>query len=123
MLALTLRNPWASAVFTLGKDVENRTWVTSHRGLVAIHAGRSLDLHAAPWVIDAVRDTMIYGAVVGVVELVDIVVDSTSKWALLGYHHWLISSARALDEPVPCSGRQGLFYLPDAVLAQVERQL
>jgi hypothetical protein len=98
-------------------------WATSYRGPIAIHAGRSLDLHAAPWVIDSVRESMIYGAVVGVVDLVDIIANSTSKWALQGFHHWVISSPRRLIQPVPLSGRQGLFRLPENVCEEIQRQM
>lgn len=39
MRALTIRQPWAWAIARGGKDVENRTWRTTYRGLIAIHAG------------------------------------------------------------------------------------
>lgn len=44
MLALTLIQPWATAIMTLGKDVENRPWAPSPKqlpigGRFAIHAG------------------------------------------------------------------------------------
>jgi hypothetical protein len=39
MKALTLRQPWAFCITHGTKRVENRTWGTSHRGLLAIHAG------------------------------------------------------------------------------------
>lgn len=37
--ALTIRQPWAHAIFHLGKDVENRSWRTRYRGPLLIHAG------------------------------------------------------------------------------------
>jgi len=36
--ALTIRQPWAFAILNLGKDVENRSWRTRHRGPLLIHA-------------------------------------------------------------------------------------
>ena len=39
MKALTIRQPWAWAIIFDGKDVENRSWNTSYRGDLAIHAG------------------------------------------------------------------------------------
>lgn len=38
MKALTIRQPWAWAIFTQGKDIENRDWTTRLRGRVAIDA-------------------------------------------------------------------------------------
>jgi hypothetical protein len=37
--ALTVRQPWAWAIIHGGKDVENRSRGTSHRGQIYIHAG------------------------------------------------------------------------------------
>ncbi len=39
MKALSVRQPFAWAIVHGGKDVENRSWATSYRGPVLIHAG------------------------------------------------------------------------------------
>jgi hypothetical protein len=40
--AISIRQPWATAVFLLGKDVENRNhWVYRYRGPIVIHASRA----------------------------------------------------------------------------------
>ena len=39
MRAITVQQPWASAIATGAKTVENRSWWTSYRGPLAIHAG------------------------------------------------------------------------------------
>jgi hypothetical protein len=36
--ALTVREPWATAIIHLGKSIENRSWPTNHRGRIWIHA-------------------------------------------------------------------------------------
>ena len=38
MKALTLTQPWATLVAIGAKTIETRSWRTSHRGLIAIHA-------------------------------------------------------------------------------------
>lgn len=43
MKALTIKQPWAWAIAHGQKNVENRTWATSYRGLLAIHAGAAWD--------------------------------------------------------------------------------
>ena len=43
MKALTVRQPWAHAIIHSGKTVENRTRPTKHRGLLAIHAAKTID--------------------------------------------------------------------------------
>lgn len=37
MKALTVQQPWATAIFR-GKDIENRTQLWTYRGPLAIHA-------------------------------------------------------------------------------------
>src|ERR1700674_1154257 len=42
MLALSLREPWLTAVLDLGKRVENRRWNTSFRGRFLLHAAKAM---------------------------------------------------------------------------------
>jgi hypothetical protein len=42
MKALTLHQPWASAIAEGIKAVETRSWATSYRGPLAIHAGKRM---------------------------------------------------------------------------------
>lgn len=42
MKAITLTQPWAALVATGEKAVETRSWSTSYRGDIAIHAGKGL---------------------------------------------------------------------------------
>ncbi len=41
--AISVRQPWAEAIIRGGKNVENRSWMTKYRGLIAIHAGMATD--------------------------------------------------------------------------------
>jgi hypothetical protein len=103
---LTIRQPWAEWIITGEKDVENRTWSTSHRRPLGIHAGRSvvalreMGLDPADFVLEAL---------VGVVELVDVVHDHPSRWALEDCWHWLVRRPQRLPEPMPLRGALGLF--------------
>jgi len=53
MKAITIQQPWAEMIARGLKRVENRTWRTSHRGPLAIHAGKSMATldreNAAEW--------------------------------------------------------------------------
>lgn len=124
MQALTVCQPYAHLICTpeeeLGqpqKRVENRTWFTPHRGLLAIHAGKSLQ-----WLEpgDAERyPEMAYGAVVGVAELVTCVrlggrLPSDLSWVAQHPHSegpwlWVLRDAQRLQKPWPCRGAQGLW--------------
>lgn len=43
LMCLTVQQPWAWAIAERFKPVENRTWRTSHRGLLAIHSAKTAD--------------------------------------------------------------------------------
>lgn len=130
MKAITVQQPWAWCIAAGHKKVENRSWVTSYRGPLAIHAGRTLDTPN----IDLVKNMLVElgvvptlatpvpqqhlaatGAVVAVVDLTGICTDSArcycGPWAALGPNHWKLDNVHALAEPVPARGAQGLWNL------------
>jgi hypothetical protein len=111
---LTIRQPWASAIIYASKDVENRSWTTTYRGRLYIHAGMRLD----PDDVLPVGVPIVHGAIIGHVELVDIVTDSPSRWAERGQYHWLLANPVPLPSSVPAKGRLGL-WSPDENIATV----
>lgn len=125
-VALSIRQPWAWAVIVLGKDVENRTWRTRHRGPLLIHASATLKkadvadflahvdrfpdllarLDAAGGLqLDELRSQA--GGIVGRVDLVDSVTRSDSPW-FVGPHGFTLARAEPLPFQ-PCKGQLGLF--------------
>lgn len=131
--ALTVCQPYAHLIAILEKPIENRTWPTSYRGPLLIHAGRS-----RAWLDedDEVRyPKMDYGAIVAVADLVACLhLDSGEPWpeqwaSLRGNRHalgpwcWVLEHVRRLTAPVECMGHQGL-WLPDAfIVAAVQKQI
>lgn len=130
MKALSVRQPWAALIVTGAKDVENRSWTTKHRGPLAIVASKAFDRvshEAAKKTIEGLEvgsayglnyeeatlriwtsDAAMRGGLVGVVDLVDIVRDSTSPWAIDGCFHWILANARTVPF-VEVKGRLQLF--------------
>ncbi|MNQ62267.1 ASCH domain protein [compost metagenome] len=45
MKALSIRQPWAWLIIHGGKDVENRSWHTKHRGRFLVHAAKGMTKH------------------------------------------------------------------------------
>lgn len=152
MKALTLHQPWASAIAVGSKRIENRTWLASRFGLragdtFAIHAGLAYNEAAGHTGGDDVwpQSVLLHarahrGAVVAVARLVACGVgaghterivsgihgpDQFAHW-FIGPVGWVLDGVVALPEPVPCKGRQGVWTLPDdvaeLVLAQVARE-
>lgn len=86
MKALSIMQPWAWLIVSGQKDIENRSWSTTFRGRILVHAGKRMDVEGEmwlrnnmPWVFDK---TMIFarGGIVGEVEITGCVQESTSQW-------------------------------------------
>lgn len=155
MRVLTVQQPWAWAIVEGGKDVENRTQLWSYRGPLAIHAGTRLSDRGfeSPLIQAATTDASYHGddvirfqargAVIGVVDLVDVhhyagsgpgAVDCCeSEWAEESYDehggktrldivHLVLENPRPIA-PIPARGRLGL-WTPDAdLLGEIQEAL
>jgi hypothetical protein len=133
MLALTIRQPWASLVAEGFKPVENRKWATRYRGELAIHAGKACTKEEHEGAVDFLvanglpgiimpRDRTIRSAILAVVQLVDCVEEHPSGYFTGPYGH-VYAKVQRLAVPVPCSGAQGFWKLPPDVERKVREQL
>lgn len=127
MLALSIRQPWAHAIFHLGKDVENRSWKTKYRGPFLIHAGKMLDTSfyyhiGGLFPRDMDTDGMEFGAILGMAHIDDVVEQSDSKW-FFGKYGYKLSHIERFERPVKCKGKQGFFKLNEEVAAAVDFQI
>lgn len=144
--ALTVRQPFASAIIFGGKDVENRGWGTRYRGRLLIHAGMGVDWKASAMAWTAAGLTppppagrfdrsawlasLPLGRIIGTVILASCHHESTeqprlscSPWGMPDQYHWDLIRARPLPEPVPCKGALSLWRLPENVEKAVREQL
>jgi hypothetical protein len=126
--AISLWEIWASAMNRGLKKNETRSWPTSHRGLLAIHAAKK-PFHGRDYKPDFVdrvrRDGLLdrklaYGFVLCIVELADcvrteLVRDSLSETELFYGDYsdkrfaWITQNRVSLPFPIPAVGRQGFF--------------
>ena len=132
-VALSIRQPWAHLIVNGIKPVENRSWATSFRGPVWIHAGKAWGSAEkqdrwnvmTDFQID-IPETLPLGGIVGYAEIYGCVRHSLSPW-FTGPHGFLIKNAC----PVPfraCPGKLGFFQPADAARIapgkpQLERSL
>jgi hypothetical protein len=169
MKAISLWQPWATAIALGAKRVETRSWPTAYRGPLLIHAAKRRNIgeliqisstwywHAALRPLNATMgaerklwDVLPFGAIVAVCELVDCRPTSSFTGAEIdevrhpdhedlgsidawtecymgdftpGRWGWVLSGIQPLTEPIPHPGRQGLFDVPDAVVARLTEQL
>ena len=144
MKSLTICQPYADLICLPDDDdrakrVENRTWPTSYRGPLLIHAGKSrqwlrLGLYGLS------EADLVYGAIVGVANLADCVsardicspgLDGEAvnrRWPWLKHHQhasgpwcFVLTECRRFEKPIPYRGAQGFFDVPkDVVASQLE---
>lgn len=138
MLALSIRQPWASLILKAGKNIENRSWPTNVRGRILIHAAkgmtRSEHEDAIDFAVAAIKatprrdgqtkmvtlkelgfsfDDLQRGGIVGSVEIVDCVRSSFSPW-FVGPCGFVLRDPQPLPF-VPLKGRLGFFDVHESV--------
>jgi hypothetical protein len=123
--ALSVRQPWAWAIFHAGKDIENRSQYRHYRGDLVIHAPATVAT-ADEWPRGVSRpdaDTLPCRAILGVVEVVDVVSRNSSPW-FLGPFGFVLANPRALPQPIPnVKGNASFWTVPPAVADAIRRQL
>jgi hypothetical protein len=125
--ALTIQQPYASLIADGAKFVENRTWSTSYRGLIGIHASKS-----SSYISRAELKGYPTGCVVAIARLVacisldDLKRDfRTAPGRMIatgltvgdifrhryteGPYCWILTEVHRLPEPVPTPGALGLW--------------
>jgi hypothetical protein len=105
--ALTIRQPWAALVVSGRKRVEWRTWATTHRGPLLIHAGQGRADVRVPRDVRALAS--VRGALIGRVD----VVSCEACHCGCGTYAWVLANARELPH-VPMRGHQGLWDAPES---------
>lgn len=120
-IALSVRQPWAWAIVFGGKDIENRGPMAVRRGgmrpaRVAVHAAKGMTRDEYDSARDFMRrlgvecprpDDLIRGAVIGAVDVIDIVKRSGSPW-FFGPRGLVLQNPGFVD-PVPARGQLGYF--------------
>jgi len=103
------------------KDVENRSWKPGYRGRILIHAGAGmrvsdLDYLAEKYGIELDPSSLVIGAILGAVDLIDCKKKVSSRWHRRGQVGWYFANPRRLRSPIPYKGQLGLFEVPDRLL-------
>jgi hypothetical protein len=125
--ALSIRQPWAWLIANGHKHIENRTWRTSYRGPILIHASQGMTRQEYEDAFQFVMDVggielarrlprikeLERGGVVGFAELRACIEPSmrTSPWHIDGCYGFALFNCRPLSF-VPCKGALGIFGIP-----------
>jgi hypothetical protein len=127
---LSIRQPWAWAIATGRKKVENRSWNTPYRGTVYIHASSRTEKCQNEWLYKTFRirvpDEFKNSAVIAVAELTDVVTGRNGnrfgRW-FDGKYGFVLSNVKALRKPVTMHGKLGLFRASSSLQRRVEKQV
>lgn len=135
MKAITISQPFASLIADGEKFVENRTWQTSHRGLIAIHAGKGTQYMSAAQMR---AGGLVTGQIVAVANLVACLeigfirrqaeheeplsgLNGLSVSDVAQHEHtegpwcWVLRDVRKISTPIDCAGAQGLWTVPPEI--------
>ena len=139
MRALSLWQPWASAIALGIKTVETRSWSTKYRGTLLIHATQRFprearELAATERALGRLPARLPLGAVVAVATLADVrpteevALEVSAIERLYGDYTprrwaWMLADVRALSESIPASGGQGLWRPSDMLEGDVSDAL
>ena len=124
MKALSVRQPWAELILLGRKHYELRSWRTSVRGRIWIHASQTIDV---PFVELAglTRSELSTGVLIGSIEILDCVPFTTEiaeelrrggvffedVRSVSGFA-WRVSAPERLALPIPYRGSLGFFQIP-----------
>lgn len=112
MKALTIKQPWADLIIAGIKDIENRTWKTTSRGRILIHASKmpcsrsDLDAYPLPALSKNINlneytpGQFTNGAIIGSVDIVDCVMNHPSEWAENGVYNWVLANPVKFEKPI-----------------------
>ena len=121
--ALSIRQPYAWLICKGYKDVENRNWATRFRGRIYVHAGvskiylkdaenelgkRLSCSQASDYMANI--NSFTFGAIIGEVDIIDCVSESTSPW-FSGKYGFIMRNPILYNQPIPCRGKLNLFKL------------
>ena len=132
MRAISLWQPWATAIAVGVKTIETRHWKTNYRGPIAIHAAKRWTRDEREFAeVEFTNGRLPKRIPLGAIVAVAVLSECKATWELdseisaveriygnysLGRFGWILTNIRALPEPVPWKGKQGFFNVPDELL-------
>lgn len=134
MRAISLWQPWASALALGFKRVETRHWSTNYTGPLVIHAAKrwtpaEREFALTEYEGGRLPEHLPLGALVATCTLIGCrrTEDVSHQLGWLermygnydaGRFAWFLTDIKPLPEPIPYRGCQGFFNVPDDVLPQ-----
>ena len=132
--AITVYPQWAWAIMHAGKDVENRSWNTHQRGIVAIHASipkprkkyeedrREINRKSPRKKLPSYED-LPNNAIVGLVEITGCKNSAKSKWFYRGNKAFILARPTPLKTPITHPGWLNFWKVPSVKFKKIAAQL
>ena len=116
---ISIRQPWATLIVRGVKSIENRSWATSYRGPVLVHASLDPSVHsladiARQFGIVLLQVELPLGGIVGITNIIDCVDAHPSPW-FEGEFGFVLDRSRELPFK-PWKGSLGLRLAAAALL-------
>lgn len=126
MKAITIKEPWASMIAHGFKTIETRSWATSYRGKIAIHAGKGKPdkewMDNVPEMMEMIDGDIHPGCIVAYADIVDCkrmtedMIDDIKKnhaeyisgFYEPGRYAFMLDNIRRVD-PIKVNGQQRLW--------------
>jgi activating signal cointegrator 1 len=134
--ALSLTQPWATAIIIGVKQIETRSWYTSHRRCIAIHAAKGFpgwakEFAATEHTLGRLPGRFPRGAIIGLATIQDVRRTEALRGSIsalerlygdydAGRWGWVLTDIRALPEPITCKGALGLWAVPQEIMALIK---
>lgn len=123
MKTLTIKQPWATLIIQGDKRFEFRSWKTSYRGDLLIHAGKGIDKEAMKRLKKYIPEDMPLGKIIGKVKLVDCIKMSPefkemllkenneiyTKSSFQENYGWQVENVEVFNHPMPVKGQLSLW--------------
>lgn len=116
--ALTIKEPWVSSILYHGKNIENRSWKIPQGYLnepIAIHTAKQQSTEGLDFIKGlgiSLGDSLPLGHIVAIVKFTECSFEgSQSPWGMKDHYHWKIEVSRILKNPIPATGKLGLWSL------------
>lgn len=136
LVALTVWRPWSWMISDCGKNIENRSWPPPAWVVgryVAIHAGKHFDYEARLWAREKLGlivpcSPQIPEGIVAIARLAGSTRKSDDVWFAgpeidgTPNYGWLLEDIVRIDPPVVCKGAQGLWPVPEDLLATLRER-
>ena len=107
--ALSVQQPWVELILSGEKNIEYRSRRMREMRPLLLHASKTIKQENFEQVgMEAEIGSLPYGALVGVVDVVDVVAVEGQE----GLFEWRLAHPRRFAMPIPYSGAAGIFRVP-----------